>query len=80
MRDTSFTSRLSMKHNKQTLWMARVLALLLLASLVLLVAYLPFVAAILFVALCILFAVVKGKAYGFWSGMRFFLKEIFFGW
>ena len=80
MRETSFAPMLSMKHNRQTLWMARVLALLLVAGLVLLVAYLPLVAAILFVALCILFAVVKGKAYGFWGGMRFFLKEIFFGW
>jgi hypothetical protein len=70
----------SMKQNRQTLWMARILALLLAAGLVLLVIYQPLVAAILFIALVILLAVVKGKADGFWSGMRFFLKEIFFEW
>ena len=69
-----------MRHNRQNLWLARILALLLVAGFVLLVIYLPPVAAMLFVILTILLAVVKGMADGMWNGMKFFLKEIFFGW
>src|SRR5262245_43173577 len=68
------------RQNTQALWLARLLALLVVAGLVLLVFCLPLVAAILFVALTILLAIVRAKAHGFWSGIRSFLKEILFGW
>jgi len=69
-----------MKQNSSILWLARILALLLVAGLVVLVFYLPLVAAILLVALVTVVAIARGKAEGFWSGVRLFLKEILFGW
>jgi hypothetical protein len=69
-----------MKQNRSILWLARILALLLVAGLVVLVFYLPLVAAILFVALVTVVAIARGKAEGFWSGVTLFLKEILFGW
>ncbi len=69
-----------MRQNGRILWMARILAVLFVAGLVVLVFYLPLVAAILFVALLIFLAIVRGKTEGFWSGIRYFLKEILFGW
>jgi len=69
-----------MRKNGSILWIARIIALLLVLGLVVLVFYLPVVAAILFVALVAVLAIARGKSEGFWSGMRLFLKEILFGW
>ena len=69
-----------MRQSRSILWLARILALLFVAGFVILVFYLPLVAAILFVALVTVVAIARGKADGFWSGLRLFLKEILFGW
>ena len=69
-----------MKQNRSTLWLARILALLLVAGLVVLVFYAPLIAAIIFVALVTVVAIAKGKTDGFWSGVRLFIREILFGW
>jgi hypothetical protein len=69
-----------MKHNGSTLWLARILALLLVAGLVALVFYAPLIAAVIFVALVTVIAIAKGKTEGFWNGVRLFVREIMFGW
>jgi hypothetical protein len=69
-----------MKRNGSTLWLARILALLLVAGLVALVFYAPLIAAVIFVALVTVIAIAKGKTEGFWSGVRSFVREIVFGW
>jgi hypothetical protein len=53
---------------------------LLLGGIVLLVWFVPVIAAAIFVALVIFVAVGKGKAEGFRSGLKYFIKEILFGW
>jgi len=45
-----------------------------------LVWFAPVVAALAFVALTAFLAFTVGKAQGFWSGVRWFIKEILFGW
>lgn len=68
-----------MKYNASTLWLGRILALLLVAGLVALVFFAPLIAVVIFVALVMLLAIAKGKTEGFWSGVRLFVREILFG-
>ncbi len=42
--------------------------------------FLPIVAAVLVVAFVAFLALAKGKAHGFWSGVKIFIKELLFGW
>ena len=51
-----------------------------LAVVVLLIWFVPVIAAVIFVALVTFVAVAVGKAEGFWSGLKYFVKEILFGW
>jgi len=51
-----------------------------LSAAVLLVWFLPVVAAVLFVAGVTFVAVAVGRAQGFWSGLKLFIKEMLFGW
>ena len=69
-----------MRQNERRLWPARTLALLLVVGLAALVFYAPLVAAIIFIALLTILAITKGKTEGFWGGVRFFVREILFGW
>ena len=61
-------------------WLARILALFLVAGLVALACYAPLIAAVIFVVLVTVIAIAKGKTDGFWSGVRLFVREILFGW
>ena len=69
-------------------WRSRVVGwlgvLLLLTAIVVLFWFVPVIAAVIFavifVALTMLVAVAIGKADGFWNGLKFFIKEILFGW
>jgi hypothetical protein len=54
--------------------------LLVLGVAVLLVWFVPVIAAVLFVACVTFVAVAVGKARGFWSGVKLFIKEMLFGW
>ena len=69
-----------MKRNGSIVWLARMLALLLVAGLVALVFFAPLIAAVIFVALVSVVAIAKGKTEGFWSGVRLFVREMLFGW
>ena len=51
-----------------------------LAAIVLLVWLVPVIAGIIFVSLVLFLAVAIGKAEGFRSGLKYFIKEILFGW
>ena len=69
-----------MKTSGIMLWLARILALLLVAGLAALAFYLPLATAVVFVVLVTAVAIVRGRTEGFGSGVRWFLKEILFGW
>jgi len=53
---------------------------LFLTAVVLLFWFVPVVAAVIFVACVTFVAVAIAKAEGFWSGLKYFIKEILFGW
>lgn len=65
-------------------WRSRILAwlavILFLATIVLLFWFAPVIAAVIFVACVTFVAVAVGKAEGFWRGLKYFIKEILFGW
>jgi hypothetical protein len=69
-----------MKPNWRSRMLAWLVVTLFLATTVLLVWFVPVIAAVIFVALVTVVAVAVGKADGFWSGLRYFIKEILFGW
>jgi len=46
----------------------------------LLVSFLPVLAAVVFLGCVTLIAVVVEKTQGFWRGLKYFVKEILFGW
>jgi hypothetical protein len=59
---------------------AWVATLLVVVALGLLVVFLPVVAAVFFVACVTFVAVAVGRSEGFWRGLKFFIKEMPFGW
>ena len=65
------------RHNRIVAWF---IVISVLSALVLLVWFLPVVAAVLFVACVTFVAVAVGRAHGFWSGVKLFIKEMLFGW
>jgi hypothetical protein len=69
-----------MKQNPYILWVARDAILLSIAGFVLLVAFLPMVAAVIFVVIVSFLAVARSRTDGFWNGVKFFVKQILFGW
>lgn len=69
-----------MKPENKTRWIAFGIVLVIIATIGALVVYLPLLAAVLFVSLTILLAVVRGMAAGFWKGLKYFIREILFGW
>jgi hypothetical protein len=58
-------------------WVALILFL---AAIVLLFWFAPVIAAVIFVACVAFVAVAIGKAEGFWRGLKYFIKEMLFGW
>ena len=66
--------------NRRNRIVAWLVVLSVLSAFVLLVWFLPVFAAVLFVACVIFVAVAVGRAHGFWSGVRLFIKEMLFGW
>ncbi len=69
-----------MKKNKKIPSVGLVIVLAIVATIAALGFYLPIVAAILFVSLTIFLAIARGKAEGFWKGLKLFITEILFGW
>lgn len=69
-----------MKPNCTSRILAWLLVTFFLTTIVLLFWFVPLIAAVIFVALTTLIAVAIGKADGFWSGVKYFIKEILFGW
>ena len=65
------------RRNRIVAWLA---VLSVLGALVLLVWFLPVAAAVLFVACVMFVAVAVGRAQGFWSGVKLFIKAMLFGW
>jgi len=65
------------RRNRAVAWLAVILVL---GAIALLVWFVPIIAAVLFVACVTIVAVATGRADGFWSGMKFFIKEMLFGW
>jgi len=65
------------RHNRIVVWF---LVIMILGAIGLLVRFLPIVAAVLFVACVTFMAVAVGRARGFWSGVKVFIKEMLFGW
>ena len=69
-----------MKQSQKARSVALVIALMIVAAIAALVFYFPIVAAILFVSFAVFLSIARGKAEGLWKGLKFFVKEILFGW
>jgi hypothetical protein len=65
------------RRNRVGAWL---LVVTLLGAVALLVWFLPLVAALIFLALVTFAAIMTGRVEGFWRGLKFFIKEILFGW
>jgi len=66
--------------NPIRLWAFRIVCVAFIIAVLALVFYFPLIFAIIFVGLLIFLTVIKTRAEGFWKGLKFFLKEILFGW
>lgn len=70
----------AMKHNGSRRWAATMIASLLVAGIVALVVYAPVIVVVICVGILTVVAIAKVKTDGFWSGVRYFVRELFFGW